>query len=65
MKRIEKIAFVVASVIAAAAFSGCDKNKSAGGETASEAEQTFVVGTMITKPEILMTISNSAATSLL
>ncbi len=49
MKRIEKIAFVAASVIAAATFSGCDKNKSAGGETASEAEQTFVVGTMITK----------------
>lgn len=50
MKRTEKFALTAASILAVATFAGCGNKKSAAvGEASAEAEQTFVVGTMITK----------------
>lgn len=50
MKKTEKLALTAVSLIAILAFAGCGNKKSAGaGKSSDEEEQTFVVGTMITK----------------
>lgn len=51
MKRTEKLAVTAASLIAVLAFTSCGNKKSAAATDASaeEEEQTFVVGTMVTK----------------
>lgn len=50
MKKTEKLAVTAASLIAILAFSGCgDKKAAAAKNSAEDEDQTFVVGTMVTK----------------